>query len=266
VALNCAALPEHLIESELFGYEKGAFTGATSMKRGKFELADGGTLFLDEVGDMSLATQAKLLRVLETRRVDRLGGTTPFEVDVRIVSATNKDLAAEMTKQVLCEDLYYRLRVVLLRLPPLREHREDIPLLVEQFCQMLGEKHGRPGVAVSQAAMKLLMPAEWKGNVRELKNVLEGAIVMSRRDELLPEDFSAGIQEARAVQPGSAGEPDFLAVNDFREARRQFEIAFIKGKLREQGGNITRTAAAIGLHRQSLQEKLRELGIQAERD
>jgi DNA-binding NtrC family response regulator len=266
VALNCAALPEHLIESELFGYEKGAFTGATSMKRGKFELAHGGTLFLDEVGDMSLATQARLLRVLETRRVERLGGTTSLEVDVRIVSATNKDLAAEITRQTFREDLYYRLRVVLLRLPPLREHREDLPLLVEQFSRMLGEKHGRPAIVVSKEAMNLLMKVEWKGNVRELRNVLESAIVMSGSDTLRPEDFSAEFVAGGAmgqVVPGDAG---FLAINDYREARRQFEIAFIKSKLREHEGNITRTAAAIGLHRQSLQEKLRELGIQAERD
>ncbi len=265
VALNCAALPEHLIESELFGFEKGAFTGATAMKRGKFELANGGVLFLDEVGDMSLATQAKLLRVLETRRVERLGGTTSQEEDVRIVSATNKDLAAEITKQTFREDLYYRLRVVLLRVPALREHREDLPLLVQQFCRMLGEKHGRPTPVVSKEAMDLLQRAEWKGNVRELKNVLESAIVMSRGDTLTPADFSTDF-----LGTGGRGEVatdvGFLGIDDYREARRQFEISFIKGKLREHGGNITRTAAAIGLHRQSLQEKVRELGIHTEQE
>ncbi len=262
VALNCAALPEHLIESELFGFEKGAFTGATAMKRGKFELANGGVLFLDEVGDMSLSTQAKLLRVLETRRVERLGGTTSLEVDVRIVSATNKDLAAEIARQTFREDLYYRLRVVLLHIPALREHREDLPLMVEQFCRMLAERHGRSTPAVSKEAMELLRQGEWKGNVRELKNVLESALVMSRGDTLLPEDFSTDF--LRAGGPGAATDTEFLRIDDYREARRQFEISYIKGKLREHGGNITRTAAAIGLHRQSLQEKLRELGIRAE--
>src|SRR5208337_1581251 len=265
VALNCAALPEHLIESELFGYEKGAFTGATAMKRGKFELAHGGVLFLDEVGDMSLSTQAKLLRVLETRRVERLGGTTSQEVDVRIVSATNKDLAAEIAKQTFREDLYYRLRVVLLRVPPLREHREDVPLMVQQFCRMLGEKHGRPTPVVSKEAMELLQQAEWKGNVRELKNVLESAVVMSRGGPLQPEDLPSDFLRTGAAREAPAADTGFLAIDDYREARRQFEIAFIKGKLREHGGNITRTAAAIGLHRQSLQEKLRELGIQTEK-
>jgi DNA-binding NtrC family response regulator len=266
IALNCAALPEHLIESELFGYEKGAFTGATAMKRGKFELAHGGVLFLDEVGDMSLATQAKLLRVLETHRVERLGGTTSQEVDVRIVSATNKDLAAEIAKQTFREDLYYRLRVVLLRVPPLREHREDLPLLVQEFCRMLGEKHGRPMHVVTKEAMELLQRAEWKGNVRELKNVLESAIVMSRGDTLTPADFSTDFQGAGVGRDGPSVDVGFLAVDDYREARRQFEISFIRGKLREHGGNITKTAAAIGLHRQSLQEKLRELGIRSEQE
>src|SRR6266566_441599 len=276
VALNCAALPEHLIESELFGYEKGAFTGAAALKRGKFELAHGGTLFLDEVGDMSLATQAKLLRVLEARKVERLGGTTSIDVDVRILSATNKDLATEITRQTFREDLYYRLRVVLLKLPPLREHKGDIPLLVEEFCRMLGAKHGRPALKVSCEAMDLLMASDWKGNVRELKKALESAIVMSRDDALAPEDFpgdfvaSAGVPGSAGVSPAARpGEHElssFLEAGDYREAKRQFEISYIKAKLREHGGNITRTAAAIGLHRQSLQEKLRELGISAERE
>jgi DNA-binding NtrC family response regulator len=272
VALNCAALPEHLIESELFGYEKGAFTGAAALKRGKFELAHGGTLFLDEVGDMSLATQAKLLRVLETRKVERLGGTASIDVDVRILSATNKDLVAEITRQAFREDLYYRLRVVLLALPALREHKEDIPLLVDEFLRMLGAKHRRPGLKVSRPALDLLAASDWRGNVRELKNVLESAVVMSRSDAIGPEDFPADF-----LSPGSAGvspaplsgravSPDFLGTPDYREAKRQFEIAYIKAKLREHGGNITRTAAAIGLHRQSLQEKLRELGISARKE
>ena len=269
VALNCAALPEHLIESELFGHEKGAFTGATAQKRGKFELAHSGTLFLDEVGDMSLATQAKLLRVLETRKVERLGATSSLDVDVRILSATNKDLPAEIARQNFREDLYFRLRVVLLRLPPLREHREDIPLLVQEFSRMLGEKHRRPALAVSREAMERLMAAEWRGNVRELKNALESATVMSRHSLLTSEDFPSDFLH---TLPGlhrdsrESGVASFLAIADYREAKRQFEVAYVKAKLREHGGNITRTAAAIGIHRQSLQEKLRELGIQAEKE
>ena len=266
VALNCAALPEHLIESELFGYEKGAFTGASAQKKGKFELANGGTLLLDEVGDMSLATQAKLLRVLETRKVERLGGTSSIDVDVRILAATNKDLAAEISRQTFRDDLYYRLRVVLLKLPPLRDHKEDIPLLVEEFRQMLGAKHRRSSVTLSRETMDMLAASDWKGNVRELKNLLESAVVMSRDDVLQPEDFPADFLAKPAGQPGETVSASFLEAADYREAKRQFEIAYIKGKLREHGGNITRTAAAIGLHRQSLQEKLRELGIQAERE
>jgi DNA-binding NtrC family response regulator len=268
VALNCAALPEQLIESELFGYEKGAFTGATAQKRGKFELAHGGVLFLDEVGDMSLATQAKLLRVLETHHVERLGSTSSLEVDVRILSATNKDLAAEITRQTFREDLYYRLRVVLLQLPPLREHKEDIPLLVDEFLRMLGAKHRRPSLQISRPAMEMLLAAEWKGNVRELKNVLESAIVMGRDDTIKPEDFSPDFLKRPAAGALGEGEgrPTFLSLSDYREARKQFEIAFIKAKLREHRGNITRTASAIGIHRQSLQEKLRELGIQPTRE
>ncbi|HEV2351969.1 MAG TPA: sigma-54 dependent transcriptional regulator [Terriglobia bacterium] len=274
VALNCAALPEHLIESELFGYEKGAFTGATSQKKGKFELANRGTLFLDEVGDMSLATQAKFLRALESRKVERLGGTASIEVDVRILSATNKDLAAEITRQTFREDLYYRLRVVLLKLPPLREHKEDIPLLTQEFCRMLGEKHGRAPISVSRPAMERLVAAEWKGNVRQLKHVLESAIVMSKGNELQLADFAEDSIAPSADSPGGGepaptGEPLMTAIlktSNFRKAKEQFEIVYIKAQLRAHGGNITRTAAAIGLHRQSLQQKVRELGIEVERD
>jgi DNA-binding NtrC family response regulator len=274
VALNCAALPDHLIESELFGYEKGSFTGATAQKKGKFELASRGTLFLDEVGDMSLATQAKLLRVLEARKVERLGGTTSIDVDVRILSATNKDLAAEITRQTFREDLYYRLRVVLLKLPPLREHKEDIPLLAQEFCRMLGEKHGRAPISISRPAMERLAAAEWKGNVRQLKHVLESAIVISKGNELQLVDFAedsivTSAESATAGSLQSAEDPllaAMLTTGDFRKAKEQFEIAYIRAQLRANGGNITRTAAAIGLHRQSLQQKVRELGIEVKRD
>jgi DNA-binding NtrC family response regulator len=266
VALNCAALPEHLIESELFGYEKGAFTGATAQKKGKFEMATSGTLFLDEVGDMSLATQAKLLRVLETRRLERLGSTSSVEVDVRVLAATNKNLAEEISKQAFREDLYYRLRVILLKLPPLREHKEDIPLLVEEFCRMLGSKHRRENLSVTRESMSLLKSSDWNGNVRELKNVLESAIVLSSDEVLQPEDFPADFLATPGQAGAGAAQGSAMDAQSYREAKRQFEIAFIKARLREHGGNITKTAAAIGLHRQSLQEKLRELGIQAERD
>jgi len=265
VALNCAAVPENLIESELFGYERGAFTSATSQKRGKFDLAHTGTLFLEEVGDMSLATQSKLLRVLETHRFERLGGTVSIDVDVRVLSATNKDLAAEISRQAFREDLYYRLRVVLLKCPPLREHKEDIPLLVNEFCGMLAAKHRRESLTVSRDALAALVAADWKGNVRELKNVLESAVVMSRGNTIQPGDIPADFLPAAGAAGGGTSE-DFLRAPDFREAKRQFEIAYIKSKLRENGGNITRTAAAIGLHRQSLQEMLRKWAIQAERD
>lgn len=273
MALNCAAVPEHLIESELFGYEKGAFTGAMSQKKGKFELANRGTLFLDEVGDMSLATQAKLLRVLESRKVERLGGTTSIDVDVRILSATNKDLAAEIAKQTFRDDLYYRLRVVLLKLPPLREHKEDIPILTQEFCRMLGDKHGRAPISISRPALERLVAAEWKGNVRQLKHVLESAIVMSKGNELQPSDFTAdsitpSADNSATGDSPQAGEPlmaALLKTSDFRKAKEQFEIAYITAQLRSNGGNITRTAAAIGLHRQSLQQKVRELGIDVER-
>jgi len=218
---------------------------------------------------MSLATQAKLLRVLEARKVERLGGTTSIDVDVRILSATNKDLATEITRQTFREDLYYRLRVVLLKLPPLREHKGDIPLLVEEFCRMLGAKHGRPALKASCDAMGLLMASDWRGNVRELKNALESAIVMSSDDVLASQDFSTDFLGSAGVAPaiGTTEQlPSFVEAGDYRAAKRQFEISYIKAKLREHGGNITRTAAAIGLHRQSLQEKLRELGISVERE
>src|SRR5271169_4402525 len=203
VAVNCAALPENLIESELFGYERGAFTGAAQQRKGKFELASGGTLFLDEIGDMNPVTQAKVLRALESRKIERLGGSHSIEVDVRVISATHRDLAAEIAAGRFREDLYYRLRVVTLEIPPLRAHKEDLPLLVESFLAQLGARHSRRA-ALTREAMEGVRRYDWPGNVRELRNALERAIVLSKGDEIgaadLPEevrDNAAGVGAPR---------------------------------------------------------------------
>jgi DNA-binding NtrC family response regulator len=265
VAVNCAALPENLIESELFGYERGAFTGAAQQRKGKFELASGGTIFLDEIGDMNPVTQAKVLRVLENRKIERLGGSHSIDVDVRVVSATHRDLPAEITAGKFREDLYYRLRVVTLEVPPLREHKEDIPILVDAFLLQFGARHNRKP-KLSRAALDLLSAYDWPGNVRELRNAVERSVVMARGDEITVNDLPAEIRD-RKPHTASEGEPEttFLGESDFREAKRQFEIVYLKRKLEEHLWNVSKTAAVVGLHRQSLQEKLRELGIQRPR-
>ncbi len=273
VAVNCAALPENLIESELFGYEKGAFTGAVQQKKGKFELANGGTIFLDEIGDMSPVTQAKVLRVLENRVIERLGGTQTIPVNVRVISATHRDLPAEIVAGRFREDLYYRLHVVTLEVPALRTRKEDIPLLCSAFLKLhsanmaRGAQAGQTAraVRVSHDAMDALMRYDWPGNVRELKNVLERSLVFARGDEITREDLPAEITSeasgvGRAGRPG--GEDASLCEPDFRDAKRKFEVAYITRQLERHKWNVSRTAATIGLHRQSLQEKLRELGIQ----
>lgn len=264
VAVNCAALPENLIESELFGHEKGAFTGAMQQRKGKFELAHGGTIFLDEIGDMNPVTQAKVLRAIENRTIERLGGTHPIEVDVRIISATHRDLREEISAGRFREDLFYRLRVVTLEVPALRARKEDLALIAETFLQQLGERHGRR-VRIAPDAMDALLRYDWPGNVRELRNVLERAVVMSREETVerreLPEEIFAGGGTAKAAV-GNGAAPEFLNEPDFREAKRKFEIEFFKRKLERHRWNVSKTAAEAGLHRQSLQDKLRELGIQ----
>jgi two-component system, NtrC family, nitrogen regulation response regulator NtrX len=267
VAVNCAALPENLIESELFGYEKGAFTGAAQQRKGKFELASGGTLFLDEIGDMNAVTQAKVLRALESRKIERLGGAHSIDVDVRVVSATHRDLPAEIAAGRFREDLYYRLRVLALELPALRTHKEDIPLLADSILAQLGARHGRR-VRLTGETQDFLRRYDWPGNVRELRNALERALVLARGDEIgaedLPEEIRTGASAITAARnaggAGSAAE-GFLGDGDFREAKRKFEIEYLKRKLEEHRWNVSRTAEDVGLHRQSLQEKLRELGI-----
>jgi transcriptional regulator with PAS, ATPase and Fis domain len=262
VAVNCAALPETLIESELFGYERGAFTGAAQQKKGKFELASGGTLFLDEIGDMNPVTQAKVLRALENRTIERLGGTQPISVDVRVISATHRNLATEIRSGKFREDLFYRLRVVTIELPPLRAHKADIAVLAEAFLQMHGTRLGRYG-RLTREAMVALEKYDWPGNVRELKNALERSLVMCRGEEAGLEDLPQEVVNGEAAPHKSsdgASENGF-GEKDFREAKRKFEVAYITKQLTDHRWNVSRTAATIGLHRQSLQEKLRELGI-----
>ncbi len=278
VAVNCAALPETLIESELFGYERGAFTGAAQQKKGKFEMASGGTLFLDEIGDMNPVTQAKVLRALENRTIERLGGTQPIAVDVRVISATHRNLGAEIRAGKFREDLFYRLRVVTIELPPLRAHKADIPVLAEAFLEMhvarmrggaggaetkAGGASPSPTKRVTREAMGAIERYDWPGNVRELKNALERSLVLCRGEEIgvedLPREVVSG--EAGPHKNSDGGGENGFGEKDFREAKRKFEVAYLTKQLTEHRWNVSRTAATIGLHRQSLQEKLRELGI-----
>ena len=261
VAVNCAALPETLIESELFGYERGAFTGAAQQKKGRFEQAHGGTLFLDEIGDMNPVTQSKVLRALENRNVERLGGTQTIPVDVRVISATHRNLPLAIRDGQFREDLFYRLRVVTVELPPLRAHKEDIAILAEAFVRLHGARLGRTP-RISKEAMKALERYDWPGNVRELKNAIERALVLSRGDELAAADLPDEVLHGIAMLPKAGEGEDFgLREKDFREAKRKFEVAYLLRQLGSHRWNISRTAATIGLHRQSLQERLRELGI-----
>lgn len=262
VAVNCAALPENLIESELFGYERGAFTGAAQQKKGKFELANGGTLFLDEIGDMNPVTQAKVLRALENRTIERLGGSQSIPVDVRVISATHRDLPAEIAAGKFREDLFYRLRVISIDLPALREHKEDIPVLADSFLQLHGKRLNRHA-QLSRDAYAALERYDWPGNVRELKNALERSMVLSSGNEIGVKDLPEEVAKGKAITPReSNGDVDTgMNERDFRDAKRKFEVAWITKQLASHRWNVSRTAATIGLHRQSLQEKLRELGI-----
>jgi DNA-binding NtrC family response regulator len=262
IAVNCAALPESLIESELFGYERGAFTGAAQQRKGKFETASGGTLFLDEIGDMNPVTQAKVLRALESRKIERLGGSQSIDLDVRVISATHRDLPVEVMLGRFREDLYYRLRVVTLDLPPLRAHKDDLPVLARAFLDQLGARHGRHA-RLSAEAVEVVRRYDWPGNVRELRNALERALVLSRGKEIVATDLPDEVRDhtSPVSAPSDGAENLFSSESDFREAKKRFEITYLKRKLEEHKWNVSQTAAEIGLHRQSLQEKLRELGI-----
>ncbi|MEO8432496.1 MAG: sigma-54 dependent transcriptional regulator [Acidobacteriota bacterium] len=259
VEVNCAAIPEELIESELFGHEKGSFTGAIEDRRGKFEEADGATLFLDEVGDMSPKTQAKVLRALQEGRFTRVGGTRSISSDARVLSATNKNLAAEIEKGTFREDLYFRLAVVPIEVPPLRERVEDIPRLALHFLAEASARFGRKPKALSAAALEALDAHRWPGNVRELKNLVERVVILSRGDEILPLDFHfrrAGDELPEGIRPDAP----------LREAREDFERRYILAALRKHRGNVSRAAEALDLERSNLYRKLRSYGIEVERE
>src|SRR5690349_3320412 len=240
VAVNCAALPETLIESELFGYERGAFTGAAQQKKGKFEQAHGGTLFLDEIGDMNPVTQAIVLRALENRTIERLGGTVSIPVDVRVISATHRELPVEIRNGKFREDLFYRLRVVSIDLPALRSHKEDIPVLAEAILQLHATRLGR-SAKLNKAALAALEAYDWPGNVRELKNALERSLVMCRGEEIQSGDLPAEVASGEPLTQKRSGPDAGMSERDFREAKRKFEIAWITKELVSHRWNVSRT-------------------------
>ena len=258
VEVNCAAIPEELIESELFGHEKGAFTGAVAEKRGKFELSNGGTVFLDEIADMSLRTQAKVLRILQEHKFERVGGTKTLSVDVRVIAATNKELGEEIRIGAFREDLYYRLNVIPFHVPPLRERSGDIPILANAFLEEFCDDSGARQKKVSPKAMKALQWYRWPGNVRELRNLMERLVLMTTSTKIDLEDLPAEILEDKSDED--------LEGQSLEVARRDFERIFLTNRLRKNGWNISRTAESIGLARESLSRKMRQFGIKAPRD
>jgi len=263
VAVNCAAISAELVESELFGHEKGAFTGADARRIGRFEAADGGTIFLDEIGDMAPATQAKVLRVLQERSFERVGGTQPIDVDVRVIAATHRDLAADVKSDRFREDLYYRLRVVEIELPPLRERREDIPALAQRFLEQVTERLGREKKPFSEACLARLARHDWPGNVRELHNAIERAAVLAAGAEIEAEDLN--LREAESAPDAGASALEGLPFSDAKKrVVEDFERRFLLNALRKSGGNVSRAAESIGMVRQSLQQKIRELGLRSE--
>ena len=262
IKINCTAIPENLLESELFGYEKGAFTGATTAKPGKFELADKGTIFLDEIGDMAGTLQVKLLRVLQEREFERLGGTRTIKVDVRVVAATNQDLRAALEQGTFREDLYYRLNVVPISIPPLREHKEDIPYLVDHFIERFAESSGKPIEGISPEALKLLVDFHWPGNVRELENIIERAVVMAAGTRIgtadIRLDVAAPGSNAAASAAGGSSATMFLPDGMTLE---QYEDKLIHDALRQAGGNKSQAARLLGLSRNALRYRLSKIGV-----
>ena len=256
VTLNCGAIPATLMEAELFGHSKGAFTGAEQARKGKFESADGGTLFLDEIGEIPLELQPKLLRVLESGSVDRLGEDSPVQVDVRIVAATHRDLEAMVAEGSFRRDLFYRLSVVPLSIPPLRERRQDIPLLAAHFLARMALRTGRSGLEFDPATLDHLESYSWPGNVRELENVVERMVVLSRHDHLAPDGVPSAIRSAGPERSGKSFSlpPDGISLESL-------EIDLIRQALEREGGNQTRAAKALGLTRNTLLYRLQKYGM-----
>jgi two-component system nitrogen regulation response regulator NtrX len=256
VEVNCAAIPEELIESELFGHVKGSFTGAVADRRGKFELADGGTLFLDEIGDMSLKTQAKVLRALQEQVVERVGSSTSIRVDVRVLAATNKELPSEIRAGRFREDLYFRLNVIPIFVPPLRDREADIPMLADHFMAELAREYGRRAKRIDGGALAKLRAYRWPGNVRELRNVIERLMIMVPGDTITLPDLAFLDGAAAAAAPLPPG-----PVTTLHDAREQFERDYILRALAAQNGNISRTAEVLGVERSNLYRKMRAFGI-----
>ena len=263
IEINCAAIPETLIESELFGYEKGAFTGADNMKKGKFEAADGGTIFLDEIADMSLATQAKVLRVLQEMVLVRVGGNKQIKVDVRVVSATNKDIKQLIKENLFREDLYYRINVVPITLPSLRERIDDIPLLIDHFLEICSAELGKKKKTISSDAMKMLQHFPWQGNIRELKNVIERLSILVYDDVITESDIERmGPEEIDINNSIGLVNEQIDNENTLKEAKEAFEKQYIEEMLKKYDMNITKTAQVLKMERTYLHKKIKSYNIQ----
>jgi two-component system response regulator PilR (NtrC family)/two-component system response regulator HydG len=258
VAVNCAAIPEQLLESELFGHERGAFTGALTQKPGRFERAAGGTLFLDEIGDMSLVLQAKILRALEEREIERVGGTKPVSVDVRVVAATNRSLPERIADGEFREDLYYRLAVIQLELPPLRERADDVDLLALHFAASFARTYARPVEWIAQDALARIRSYPWPGNVRELRNVMDRAVLLCRGSTLGVQDLRLGDDAPRASPRGAGESAEYATTLTLAEV----EARHIARVLEHTRGHLGEAASVLGIHRNTLTRKIQEYGIQ----
>lgn len=272
IEVNCAAIPEELIESELFGHEKGAFTGATQLRRGRFDLANEGTLFLDEIGDMSMKTQAKILRILQEQKFERVGGTHTISVDVRIVAATNKDLRAEISRGNFREDLFYRLNVIPFHVPPLRDRGDDIPLLAEHFLREFSVTHGKRLRTLTVDAADLLKSYSWPGNVRELKNLFERMMILTLEHEegepisasQLLSHLEADAFSAQIANRGEITQMNSVSAKNLRDARSEFEKDFILKTLKENDWNVSKAASILGIERSHLHKKMKSYGIESD--